>query len=77
MASPAYDAKYRKHDDAPGRVIPCSLLSPDPFAAALGAQACSGTVTVGVGLAVQGEGRARRGLQAPAARAASARRGTA
>jgi acyl-coenzyme A thioesterase PaaI-like protein len=47
VASPKYDAKYRKHDDAPGRVIPAALLSPDPDAATLGVNACKGTLAVG------------------------------
>ena len=47
MASPAYDAKYRKYDDAPGRVIPCPLLSPDPSNATLAADRCEGSLIVG------------------------------
>ncbi|TFH23842.1 MAG: hypothetical protein E4H03_05175 [Myxococcales bacterium] len=47
MASPAYDAKYRKYDDAPGRVVPCPLLSPDPSNATLAADRCEGSLVVG------------------------------
>lgn len=47
MASPGYDAKYRRHDDAPGRVIPAPLLHPDAAAAELQPDACSGELAVG------------------------------
>jgi len=47
MASPAYDAKYRKHDDAPGRVIPAPLLSPDLDSTSLGSDGCEGSLAVG------------------------------
>ena len=47
MASPGYDAKYRRHDDAPGRVIPAPLLHPDAAAAELQPETCSGELVVG------------------------------
>ncbi len=47
MASPGYDAKYRRHDDAPGRVIPAPLLRPDAAAAELQPDTCSGELVVG------------------------------
>ena len=47
MASPGYDAKYRRHDDAPGRVIPAPLLHPDAAEAELQPETCSGELVVG------------------------------